>query len=197
LALLKLDPFWGIGQSIPQFTGANLSGDLRALYAGETDYGIDPACNTQPPCYEDANPKMQQVITRSGTLTTGGNTTFTATVTDLVGSTFGAGIDLKLFGIGGDLKLEGGESTTNAMDMNLTLTESVTATNQTSTEIDGVFDDHHGMKNDGSFLAYRPHVVVYVDQMFGSFMFQDPTAPTAPVALTKCLNQNRNSCIVS
>jgi hypothetical protein len=179
--LLKLDPFWGVGQSIPAWTGGSLQ-DPRALYAGETDYGIDPACaQANPPCASDENPKMQQVMTRTSSLATGGSTSFSVSVTDLVGSSFGAGLSLKIFGFGGDFKLDGGESTSTGMDMSLTLTESVTATAQTSTEIDGVFDDHHGTKGDGAFLAYRPHVVVYVDQMLGGFMYQDKTAPGPPV----------------
>jgi len=88
-------------------------------------------------------------------------------------------IDLKLFGLSGTDEIDNAESTTKSTDWTVTLQSSFTATAQSSTSISGNLDDHHGLGGTAALPA-RPHVQVFQDTLFGSFLFQDPTAPSPP-----------------
>jgi hypothetical protein len=73
------------------------------------------------------------------------------------------------------------DTTTNDTNWTVTLQSSYTATAQSSTTITGNFDNKQA-------LPYYPDVVIYQDSVFGSFLFQDPTAPGAPVFHLPILN---------
>lgn len=169
--LLTLDPFYVLGQSLP-----SLASNPRAVRVGGTDYGVDPLTSA------DLAPTMSQVITYASTAAVTSVGSYTATVTDVLSSQGTATISLGLFGISGSDKLDNTETTTSSTDWTVTLQSSFTATAQSSTSLTGALDDHHGLKGDGSFLPARPHVEVYQDTLFGSFMFQDPSAPAAPAS---------------
>jgi hypothetical protein len=166
--LLQLDPFYGVGQNAP-----SLATNSRFARVGGTDYGVDP------PTGADLNPTLSQVVAYSSTSTSSNIGSYTASVTDILGSTGIANIDLKLFGISGSEKIESTETITNATDWTVTLQSSFTATAQSSTTISGNLDDHHGLAG-STALPARPHVQVYQDTLFGSFLFQDSAAPSAP-----------------
>jgi len=167
--LLRLDTFYGVGQNPP-----GLARNARFVRTGGTDYGVDPATS------DDLNPTMTQVISYSNSTTVANIGSYTASVTDILGSTGTATFGLGLFGISGSDKLEDTETTTNSTDWTVTLQSSFTATAQSSTTISGNLDDHHGLRGDGSFLPVRPHVEVFQDTLFGSFLFVDPAAPMNP-----------------
>ena len=189
LELLKLDPFWAVGQNIPQWTGVNLVNDWRAQFATESDYGIDGACSAAAPCGSDLAYKLDDLATQTVTQTAGQGLTYSATVSSLIGTSAVSSSSLQAFGFSLGTSDNDGENTTTTTRMDVTFNQSVTATEQSSTEVTGSLDDHHGLSNDkgptGSgtaFLGYTPHVVIYRDKMFGSYMFQDPSAPGAPPA---------------
>jgi hypothetical protein len=164
--LLKLDPFYGIGQSLP-----SLGSDKRFTRVGGTDYGVDPITGG------DLSPTLSQVITYSSSTTQSTIGSYTMSITDILGSAGTGTVDLKLFGISGNDKFENSETTTKSTEWTVTLQSSFTATAQSSTSIIGNLDDHHGLAGNGPFLSGRPHVEVYQDTLFGSFLFQDPAAP--------------------
>lgn len=161
--LLKLDPFYGVGQRAP-----SLASNSRFTRVGGTDYGIDP------PTGADLNPTLSQVVTYSGSTTVSNVGSYTSEVTDVLGSAGTIGLDLKIFGISGNDTIQSGETITKSTDWTVTVQSSFTATAQSSTSISGNLDDHHPS------LAARPHVQVFQDTLFGSFLFQDPEAPTPP-----------------
>jgi hypothetical protein len=169
LELLKLDPFYGVGQSLP-----SLSNSPRARHVGGIGYGVDPVSMV------DFSPTLGQMISYSGNITVSSVGSYNATVTDVLSSSSSLTLGLGLFGIGGSDKIESSETTTHSTDWTVTLQTSFTATAQSSTNISGALDDHHGVRGDGNFLGYQPHVEIYQDNVFGSFMFQDPSAPAAP-----------------
>lgn len=165
--LLQLDPFYGVGQNAP-----SLASNPRAIPAGGTDYGVDPSSGSE------LNQSMTNVISYSGSTTVTRVGSYNAAVTDVLTSQGTGGINLGIFGISGSDTFQSAETKTTSTDWTVTLQSSYTATAQSSTSITGSFDDRHGLGGSGSFLPYRPHVEVYKDTVFGSFMFQDPGAPT-------------------
>jgi hypothetical protein len=166
--LLKLDPFYGVGQAAP-----SLSGTPRFIRVGGTDYGIDP------PTGAGLNPTLNQVVAYSNSVATSTTNSYSASVTDVLSSSGALTEDFKLFGFSGSDQLTSSETTTRSTSWNVTLQSSFTATAQSSTLISGNLDDHHGQAGTASLPA-RPHVEVYQDQLFGSFLFQDSSAPLAP-----------------
>jgi hypothetical protein len=67
--------------------------------------------------------------------------------------------------------------------MKITYENSTSTTTESATAISGVFNDQQldsgpgPNKGNPISLGYRPHVNVYLDTVFGSYMFQDPDAP--------------------
>ena len=170
--LLKLDPFYGVGQALP-----SLSNNPRFTRVGGTDYGIDPETEA------DLNPTLNQVVAYSSTVTSSDTGSYLAGVTDVLGSSGAVTNDFKLFGFSGSDRLDSSETLTKSTFWNVTLQSSFSATAQSSTSIIGSLDDHHGLPG-SERLPYRPHVEVFQDQVFGSFLFQDPAAPAAPQPVT-------------
>jgi hypothetical protein len=188
---LRLDPFWTVGQSIPQWTDLSLRNDWRAQFSTAIDYGIPGSCATAPgPCASDLSFTLDDLNTQTSVQTTGQGSTLSVAVSDIIGNSFAANMNLSVFGVSLGQAFQGGENTTTGAKMDLTLTESVTATAQTSTEITGVLDDHHGIPGDkgasgtgSKYLGYTPRVYIYKDKLFGSYMFQDKQAPLDPAGI--------------
>ena len=163
LALAKLDPFYGVGQWLdPRTVG-------RGVPDGGTDYGMDPAGTPQ-----DESATFGQTITWTSVQSPARSTSFDASVTDVFGHSYSAGLTLGAtafdVGVKTNVTVKGGSSTSNTVDMKISYQNSTATTVQSATDIAGHFDDH----NTG--LGYRPHVNVYRDPLFGAYMFQDPTA---------------------
>src|SRR5262249_15886027 len=114
-------------------------------------------------------------VTRTAVATSTLAASYNATITDMVGSQIGSGLDLSAFGIHGTAMLQVGEKTTANTTMQLSFSQSVTPTSQTSIHVPGVIDDHHGLTHpvDGSPLPFQPNVNVYMDTIFGGYMYQD------------------------
>jgi hypothetical protein len=83
------------------------------------------------------------------------------------------------FGISGGVQLQQKEQQTGNSEITVQFTDSTTISQALSTTITGSFDDDTVRCTNASdqSTCYRPQVVVYLDRMFGSFMFQDPGAP--------------------
>jgi hypothetical protein len=87
------------------------------------------------------------------------------------------GIDL---GFSNDTTLTQGEKNTTSTSMRIAYTASSTTTDSNGTQIDGNFGDDHNFntpdcqRNTGA--CYTPRVRVFIDALFGSYIFQDPDA---------------------
>jgi hypothetical protein len=167
--LLQLDPFYMVGQN-----PAGLPNNPRFTRVSGTDYGVDPVTRL------DLSPSLNQIVSFTGSTVVTSMNTYNASITDVLGSSGSLGGGLKIFGVNGSDKLEGGETVTKSTEWAVTLQTSYTATAQSSTSITGILDDHHGLNGDGNFLPNRPHVEIYRDNLFGSFVFVDPSATGAP-----------------
>ena len=167
LALATLDPFYTFGQSFDP----NAAG--RGVPAGGTDYGMDPAGTNQ-----DEHQGFDHVIQWSQTNAQASARSYDASVTDVFGTSYSAGLTLGAKGTGDSdigfktsVTLKAGSSNSSSVDMKISYQNSTATHVQSATAIDGSFDDH----NTG--LGYRPHVEVFQDLVFGSYMFQDQAAP--------------------
>ncbi len=168
--LLALDPLYVAGQSFPGATTNN-----RFLLAGSTEYGIDPALPSS-----DLKVTFSQSLVLTNTTVVQSVGSYTATITDILTTadtddvTFKAAVSI--FGLNLGDTLTNTETQTTSSDWTLTLSTSYTATAQSSWVVSGVMDDHHGLMGTTA-LPYRPRVNFYRDAVFGSFLFQDPSAP--------------------
>lgn len=175
--LLQLDPFWAspLGQATPFAPG-----DGRAHFVGRTQYGMDPKNSGR-----ELNPSFSQVISTTRVRNIGGSATYTASVTDVMGSTWSDGLKLDLVGFSaakGGVTLQRGEQQTAGATATLTYSDSTAVTDSSATQIAGNLDDDTvrcGTPGDPT-TCYAPRVKVYLDKMFGSYMFQDPLAPSMP-----------------
>jgi len=177
-ALMQLDPFWWEGQQMPGWT-PQMQGNPRAHPDGGTQYGVPPSDQASG---DQSHPAagLDQVITFTLANSLTGTSTYDSTVTDTVGSNFSAGMSLKKY-IGIGVSTNQGNSTATSTGLSIAFNDTKTTTSSVSTSITGTLDDAHGLQGDkgttfSGFLGYKPQVYVYLDKIFGSYMFQDPTA---------------------
>jgi hypothetical protein len=123
---------------------------------------------------------LQNIVTYTGTTSTTAVGSYNAAITDVLATSGSTTLSLAGFGISGSDQIQAGETRTTSTDWTVTLQTSLSATAQSSTSIKEALDDHHGLKGDGAFLSTRPRVDIYQDLLFGTFMFQDQSAPAAP-----------------
>lgn len=87
-------------------------------------------------------------------------------------------------GLSADTTVTQGEKTTSGTSMRVMYSASTIATDTSATEIDGSFGDDRDFdtpdcqKDSGQ--CYAPSVQVYIDELFGSYIFRDAKAPLAP-----------------
>jgi hypothetical protein len=180
--LLSLDPFYGAGQGIdPSVSG-------RGLHLGNGPYGRDPL---QPS--SSSSSTFNAVFSYATAQSTNGTTSFNSTVTDVIGFSWSEGVTLSYqysqyglnVGFSAGTTITQGEKLTTSTSMKVTYSSSTIATTTNATQIIGAFNDDHDFytpdcqQNSGK--CYRPSVTVYLDELFGSYMFQDRDAPCNPL----------------
>jgi hypothetical protein len=158
----------------------SLGTNPRALDIQGFDYGVDPdAVDGGAP--SDLPVSLQQSITFTGTNTVTTVGSYNFTVTDVLSTQSSSTLSLASLGFTGSDAIMSGETQTTSTDWTVALQSSFSATAQSSVSVKGVLDDHHGLKNDGALLPYRPRVELFQDALFGTLMFQDMSgAPPAP-----------------
>jgi hypothetical protein len=180
--LLKLDPFYVEGQEYdPSQTN-------RGVRAGETNYGADPLSDTSAP----GSVALQNVIATTSTQSTSAAASYQSTVTSVVGFSWSSGLTLAAkysayglnVGISDGTTVTGGYQNTNGTQMKVSYTASTAATNTSTTSITGTLSDDHDFYTPAchadSGKCYVPEVNIYLDELFGSYMFSDPQAAAAP-----------------
>lgn len=193
--LLALDPFYGGGQS------ANLSTTrvVRMPSVGSPAYGA--AIGTPPRPYGPTminNTQAEQVTGKA-------QQTYSTTMTSVESQSdaYGVGFSASSGGGGGanssgtppasyseQLMYTVGSKQTDQYTLKYTYTDSTATSTQNVTSATVMLNDIDNTTIGSSGqpscpkchnpLPYRPTVNIYLDRLFGSFMFQDPTAPGPP-----------------
>jgi hypothetical protein len=176
--LLGLDPFYVEGQEYDP------SQTHRGIKLGAGNYGADP----RNPASASQSTAFQDIFTYQTAQSTDASSSYQTSVTSVVGFSWSAGITL-----GGNYSLEGlnagitsgitvtqGYQNTTGTQMKISYTASTAATSTNATTISGTFSDDHDFDTPAcqanSNACYSPYVNVYLDELFGSYMFSDPDA---------------------
>ena len=191
--LLKLDPFWYAGS---QAAALDITRALPTTN-NPSSYGmyVEDDRHHAPPTAAGLAKSNTADNTHTGTA----SMEYAMTVTDTVGSSAFQGTDLNMAGTGGKFTVTNGESQTTMNQVQLTYTDS-TSVRATTTTTDGATlgdEDNVYQSEQGTActechgpLPSRPQVGVYLDRVFGTFMFQDPNAPCGSQL---CAKQTLNS----
>jgi hypothetical protein len=171
LQLLQLDPFWGVGQSLPIAPNARIQSAQNNPAA--TDYGIAPSDPTHPGPSE-LGVTVSDMLTYTAVTTNTKVATYSTTVTEVITSSVTDTSTLSFVGISAGLNDMSNDSTGTSNNWTLTYQQSFAATAQSSILFSAFLDDDHAM------LPASPTAFIYQDAVFGGFMFQDPNAPPAP-----------------
>lgn len=199
--LLALDPFYVAGQ------GAALD-PKRAVFIQSTTYGTKIGESNTPPNPFTKTFNNTNLISSAQTNTL----THTSSVIDVIGSDTTAGfkVDSGILNTAIDVTDKENSSTqtdikTTYSDATTTSTQMVTESSVTLNDIDNTTVGTGGLacKICHDPLPLRPSVNIYLDRIFGSYMFQDPAAPvvasrrTSPVeianiALSAMMNREQS-----
>jgi N-acetylneuraminic acid mutarotase len=163
--LLSIDVLATTGQSFP-----GVSSNPRFIAQGATNYGVDPSSLT------DDKVTIQQMLTTTTVSSAQTNSSYNATVTDVVQSSSSFGANASGYGFNIGDTLTNTETQTTKTTWTVTLNTTQTATAASSVTVTGTLDDHHGLMGTTA-LPYQPYVQLYQDSVFGSLVFVDPTAP--------------------
>jgi hypothetical protein len=169
MQLLQLDPFYGVGQSLPTAPSDRVVRAQSTVMAD--DYGTGLGVDGGPG--EPLSPKLDQVVTYTNVMTTTNVATYNATVTDAVTTSLMNTLTLSAYGFNFAPSSTDANTTTNVTGWTVTYQASFAATVSSSIGIEGMLADDHPT------AQYQP-VFVFQDSAFGGFMFQDPNAPLAP-----------------
>jgi hypothetical protein len=161
LQLVQLDPFYGVGQSLPGVPTARVVQPTNAVTS--TNFGT--ALDGQP-----LNQSLSNVITYANVSTATNVATYNASVTDAFMTSDSGGVTFSLYGFSFGLNFSQSGSTSNVNTWAVTFQSSFAATVQSSIGIQGLLSDDHP-------TAQFPAVFMFQDTAFGGFMFQDPAAP--------------------
>lgn len=177
--LLKLDPFYGPGQ------GANIPA-TRGIPQASASYGASYQ-NKGIPGTAVARSLSNQTQTTS---TNTKQETNSSSITTTLGITQSEGMTVGANGSGASLKesltFTNGSKSVYESDMQTGYSDSTAVSNQQVTSAQVLLDDvdNTTIGNSGQLckvchapLPNLPTVNVYLDRLFGSFMFQDPAAP--------------------
>jgi hypothetical protein len=164
LQLVQLDPFYGVGQSLPTAPSARVVRPQNAVTSVNYGTSLDGQPLTQ---------KISNVITYSNSSTTTDVATYKGTVTDVFTRDQSGEVSLSLYGFDFGWKFSGSGSTSKVTSWTVTFQSSFEATVKSSIGVEGSLADDHP-------TAQYPAVFVFQDTAFGTFMFQDKDAPAAP-----------------
>jgi hypothetical protein len=190
--LAALDPFYGVGQWISPVDSG------RGEAVGSGTYGRDPLNPTSP-----ATVKFSDIFNDQTQQSTNGTATYSTAVTDVLAFSWSEGLSLSYkystyglnVGFSASTTLSQGEKTTTGLTMKVSYSNSSVSTSTNATEIDGVFGDDHDFytpdcqQNSGN--CYTPAVHTYIDELFGSYMFEDTDAPCGSVDQNVCSKQGQ------
>src|SRR5579864_3373520 len=178
--LLKLDPFYSGGQ------GASLP-ETRAIPVTSATYGAK--IQTPPTVYANTLSNVTQTQQSNNN-----QLTHSTTVSDVIGSDQSEGMSFSFsqssVGYKEGVTLDNGEQTSFDSGITTTFTDSTAVSNQQVTTATVTLNDVDNTsaqcKTCHDPLPDYPSVNIFLDRMFGSFMFQDPGAPhtTTPPMLT-------------
>ena len=180
--LLKLDPFYGIGQ------GANIPA-TRGIPQASASYGASYLNKGIPGTAVTRSLSNQTQVTNTNTKQETNSSSITSTLgfTQSEGMTVGAkssGASLSQ-----SLTFTSGSKSIYESDMQTGYSDSTAVSNQQVTSAQVTLDDvdNTTIGNSGQLckvchapLPTQPSVNVYLDRLFGSFIFQDPAAPQSP-----------------
>ncbi len=190
--LLALDPFYA---QQTQAADPNAGSPGRSLAAVESNtnqllasvpFGADGNLDAQqqvaPEAVLDSSAWQVQNTQASGT------TSYVGTVTDIIGSTQSTGGQITFFGGGGGGNwVTAGEQEATSQTVQINYQDSTAVTQLSQLTAHATLQDYDNTHTDSKGqpdcvpchgpLAYQPSVNIYLDRKFGSFMFQDPTAP--------------------
>ncbi len=203
--LLSLDPFYGPGQSLdPSVSGRGTSA-LQQTGLGFINYGRDPLNPTAP-----LNPtSLQNNISYSIAQSTNATASYNATVTAVLGFSWSSGQNLTFQGnfgtqVGGSngpmasaggnagttVALTNGAQSTYSTSQKITYSASTVATQTDSTGIVGFLNDDHDLYTpacrQNSMQCKQQSTKIFIDELFGSFMFQDPNATCNTAYIPLC-----------
>jgi hypothetical protein len=192
--LLALDPYFTFGQSYDP------SATNRGVSEGGGSYGRDP----RNPNGASPVTSFQDIITQQTQQSTNASASYQASVTSVTGFSWSGGLGLNAkhdvegldLSFSSDLTVTQGWQQTEGSQLKITYSASSVATDINSTEIDGALSDDHNFDTPAcqtnSVNCYTPRVNVYVDELFGGYMFSDPDAALNPL-LVKVRNPNLNN----
>ncbi len=174
--LLQLDPFYAGGQGIAP-------PESRAIPVASVTYGAK--IGQQPTVYS------QLLTNTTQTKQSTNNQTVSSTSTsEVLGSNESVGMTFDISGGGaggkGDITLGSGEQLGGETDIKTTFTDSTAVSNQQVTTATVSLNDVDNTTPGGNGPVCKachdplpdfPSVNIYLDRVFGSFMFQDPGAP--------------------
>jgi hypothetical protein len=186
--LIQLDPYWMAGQSFDPAKSA------RGVSVGQGNYGEDPRNPTSTPLYTN----FQDVFSYTSQQSTNTSASYQSSVTNMTGFswsdglTLGGDLDVPIagvnglqVGISGGATLTQGTQKTTGTQMKVNYSYSTAANSTDTTQISGTFGDDHDFDTPAcqksTDKCYTPRVKVYVDMLFGSYMFSDPDAPPNPI----------------
>jgi hypothetical protein len=187
LDLLGLDPYYMAGQSFDP------SKSNRGLYVGvgSGNYGGDP----RNPTAAGVGTAFQDVFNYSTAQSTNASASYQSTVTSVTGFSWSDGMSLNAsysayglkLGISDGTTVTNGNQNTLGTQMKVTYSASTVGTSTEATQISGSFADDYDFDTpacqNNPVKCYTPQVKVYIDELFGSYMFSDPDAPPNPYGL--------------
>ena len=182
--LLQLDPFYVAGTQ-----DAALDTARAAPFPGpQTPYGMKfDACPVGQTCPPSAPSKITSMLTNTEATSNGinGQNTYTATVTDVSGSSNTIGQTISMtegslsasFGLtvtSGDKQTS--QTQTQTIYKNSTAAMSTVATQEAVT-LNDCDNTLSTCKSAHAPMPQFPQTLIYLDKIYGGFMFQDPNAP--------------------
>jgi hypothetical protein len=180
--LLQLDPYYVEGQA------TDPSQTNRGVPLGGNNYGGD----AQNPTAAGVTVGFSDVFTTSTTQTTNGSSSYMASVSSMVGFSWSEGLSATAkesaygldIGLSAGISVAQGYQNTTGNQMKVTYSNSTAAASSNVTTITGSFNDDHDFDTQACQAAqkncYSPVVNVYLDELFGGYMFSDPNAPKKP-----------------
>jgi hypothetical protein len=176
--LLKLDPFYGVGQN------PKLSTERFSLVGpkGGYSYGAQVGAKNTP-FTSEVTLTNTEATTGTGT----SQTQYTSTVTNVESTAMSLGYSLSDgylgFGVSGTSTYQW----TSGSQTQLTFSNSTAVTKQKTSTLDATLKDEDnlagGDKNGHGPLPEQPVATVFLDNSFGAFAFVDPTAPGPPAGV--------------